>query len=138
MSSMQQMMAAAVAAEAGVAGQLDRLFGDTGRSPLVRLTCKGRERRTRRHDTGGTVRFKRTSDGWTLAAGRDSVAMPGVDSDGRVTVYVQCVECGAARLRAGRGALGLLLEALVAWDRRRAELVAQGITEAGTVQVAWH
>lgn len=138
MSSMQQMMTAALAAETGVPDRLDRLFGDTGRSPLVRLTCKGRERRTHRHDTGGTVRFKRTSDGWTLTGGRDSVAMPGVDSDGRVTVQVQCVECGAATLRAGRGALGPMLEALVAWDRRRAELAELGIADAGTVHVAWH
>lgn len=138
MTRMQQMMAAALASEAGVSALLDRLCGETGRSPLIRLTCKGRERRTRRHDTGGTVRFKRTSDGWTLAGGRDSVAMPGVDSDGRVTVRVQCAECGAATLRAGRGALGPMLESLVTWEKRRAELATQGITDPGRVRVAWH
>ncbi|WP_010534668.1 hypothetical protein [Brachybacterium squillarum] len=138
MSGMQQMMTAALAAEPGVPDLLDRLCGDTGRSPLVRLTCKGRERRTQRHDTGGTVRFKRTGDGWTLAGGRDSVAMPGVDSDGRVTVQVQCTVCGTPKLRAGREALEPILGTLVAWERRRDELAAQGITDPGTVRVAWH
>lgn len=138
MNNMQQMMTAALAAESGVPDLLDRLCGDTGRSPLIRLTCKGRERRTQRHDTGAALRFKRTGDGWTLTGGRDSVAGPGVDTDGHVTVTVQCAECSTATLRAGREALGPMLTALVTWEKRRAELAVQGITDPGTVRVAWH
>jgi|SRR5690625_3335611 len=138
MSSMQQAMTAALAAEPGVADLLDRLHGDTGRSPLIRLTCKGRERRTQRHETEGTVRFKRTGDGWTLTAGRDSMARPSVDADGRIGVTVQCVRCSTSWPRAGRSAVGLLVEALVMREKRRAELAAQGITDPGPVRVDWH
>lgn len=138
MTTMQQMMTAALAAEPGVQDLLDRLCGDTGRSPLIRLTCKGRERRTQRHDTGGTVRFKRAGGSWTLAAGRDSLAVPGVDTDGHVTVSVRCDRCSTPWLRAGREALGPMLTALVTWEKRRAELAVQGITDPGTVRVAWY
>lgn len=137
MSSMQQMMTAALAADPRVLDVLDGLCGGEGRSPLIRLTCKGSDRRTQRHDTGATVRFKRTQDGWTLTGGRDSVAGPGVGTDGSVTVSVLCTRCNEQRLR-GTDALRPMLTGLAAWVKRRDELAAQGITDAGTVRVAWY
>lgn len=137
MSTMQQMMTAALAAEPGVPDLLDRLCGDTGRSPLIRLTCKGSERRTQRHDTGATVRFKRTQEGWTLVAGRGSAAMPGAGTESSVTVSVLCTRCNVQRLR-GTDALRPMLTELTVWVKRRDELAVQGITDPGTVRVAWH
>lgn len=121
MSSTHQLMTAALAADPRVVEVLDGLCGDTGRSPLIRLTCKGSDRRTQRHDTGATVRFKRAQDGWTLVAGRGSAAMPGAGTDGSVTVSVLCTRCNVQRLR-GTDALRPMLTELTAWVKRRDEL----------------
>lgn len=137
MSRMEQMMTTALAAEPGLLDRLDRLHGDTRKSPLIRLMCKGRGRATARHETGAALRFKRSRSGWTLTAGRDSVAGPGVDTDGRISVTVRCAQCAESTTRAGRNALVPMMEALEAREERRVELAEQGVVDAGPVRVSW-
>lgn len=134
-------IAEVLAGRPGAVTLLDRLCEDRGRSPLIRLTCKGQGRTKRRHDTGSALRFIRHGEGWTLRSSKDSAAMVsaglGVE---KFTVWVPCEDesCSTAMRRADWGAAKPLLDALVTWDKRRTELAAQGILDPGPIRAAWH
>lgn len=135
MRDMHVIIADNLAEQPGVLDLLERVCGETGRSPLIRLTCTGRGRSNRPHETGSAVRFKRHGDGWTVAAGRDSAAMIGADTDEKLTIHVRCEQCGTSTLRADRKALEPLLTALVDWQRRKRGAEAR---DAGLARAAWH
>lgn len=108
------------------------------RSPLVLLTCAGRARSNRRHDTGAAYRFRRYGDGWSLVPGQGSAGILTVDQDRHIRLEVACQECGVSTVRSSADAVRPLVAALLAWSSRRRRAAELGERDAGRIRAEWY